>query len=85
MNRTNFYVAVFDGTIEEVAEYIRKNYDGREWDCPTGREDVEGIISVLSGGLDGWEDTAEVDGIGNIRLRGDLETFASIVEDGEED
>ena len=36
---TGFYRSVFEGTIEEMADYIRENFEGREWTCPTGRED----------------------------------------------
>lgn len=81
MSRTDFYMAVFEGTVEEIAGYIRENYIGREWDCPTGREDAEGIINVLKS-----TDTdvmIEVDGCGNIRCVGGLETFASIAEEDE--
>lgn len=83
MSRTDFYVAVFEGSIEETADYIRKNYEEREWDCPTGREDVEGIINVLES--TDVDVVIEMDGIGNIRCVGDLETFASIVEDNDDE
>lgn len=78
MNRTNFYVSVFDGTVEEISDYIKEKYSDRKWNCPTGTEDAEGIIDVLSAEPDVM---IEMDGIGNIRCVGDLETFASIVED----
>lgn len=79
MSRTDFYMAVFEGTVEETAEYIKKNYSDCQWDCPTGRECVEGIIDMLSSGDD--DVIIEIDGIGNIRCVGNLENFASIVED----
>lgn len=73
-----FNVSVFEGTKEEISEYIKENYEGCEWYCPTGLEDVEGIIEVLSVEPDV---VIEMDNIGNIRCVGDLETFASIVAD----
>ena len=79
----DFYVSVFEGNIKEVEEYISDNYKGCQWDCPTGREDVDGIISVLES--TDVDVAIEIDGCGNIRCVGDLESFASIVEDNEEE
>lgn len=73
-----FYSAVFEGTINEVADYIRENFDGSKWNFPTGTEDVESIIDVLSAEP---EVVIEIDYNGNIRCKGDKETFANIVED----
>lgn len=78
-----FYMAVFEGTVQEAADYIMENYSDREWDCPTGREDADGIIEVM-GGADA-DVIIEIDGHGNIRCVGDLETFANIVDEDEED
>lgn len=73
-----FYSAVFEGTIETVADYIREHFEGCERNCPTGTEDVEGIIDVLCAEP---EVVIEIDYDGNIRCKGSLETFANIVED----
>lgn len=75
---SEFYSTVYEGTINEVADYIRENFEDCQWDCPTGIEDVEGIIDVLSAepGI-----AIEIDYNGNIRCKGDVETFANIVED----
>lgn len=81
----DFYSTVFEGNFDETKKYILNNFDGRSWDCPTGREDLEGIIDVLYAGAyqpDIDEEVIfEVDYSGNIKSRGDTETFASIVEE----
>lgn len=84
---SDFYSAVFDGNFEETKKYLLENFDGSRWNCPTGEEDIEGIIDVLDSGAHqpGIEEIVfEVDYSGNIRCKGDMETFASIVE-GEDD
>lgn len=78
MKMSEFYSAVYEGTINEVADYIRGNFEDCQWDCPTGIEDVEGIIDVLSAEP---EIAIEIDYNGNIRCKGDVETFANIVKD----
>lgn len=73
-----FYTAIFTGTIQEAVNYIAKNYSDRQWDCPTGREDAEGIINTLA--HTDANVMIEFDGCGNIRCVNDLETFANIVD-----
>lgn len=80
----NFF-SVFDGNFEETKQYLTENFEDRKWDCPTGEEDLGGIIDVMDSGVHqpGMEGEAifEVDYAGNIRCKGDIETFASIIED----
>lgn len=74
-----FCGTVFSGNFEEVIDYIKTNYKESHWDCPTGREDLEGMISVFNSGGDNEE--LEVDGLGNIKFAGDPEIFAFIEEE----
>lgn len=82
---SDFYSAVFEGNFEETKQYLTENFEGGKWDCPTGEENLDGVIDVLytgayQPGLD--EDVIfEIDRSGNIRCKGDMETFSSIVED----
>lgn len=82
---SEFYSTVFEGNFEETKQYLMENFDDRQWDCPTGREDLEGIIDVLDAGAHQPGIDAEiifdVDYSGNIRCNGDIETFANTVED----
>ena len=82
---SNFYSAVFEGNFEETKQYLTENFEGCKWNCPTGEEDLEGIIDVLDSGAhqSGIDEEMifEVDYSGNIRCKGDMETFASIVEE----
>ena len=79
---------VFEGIFEEVKQYLTENFEDGKWNCPIGEEDLEGIIDVLDSGAHqpGIEKKIvfEIDFSGNIRCKGDMETFASIVE-GEDD
>lgn len=80
----NFF-SVFEGNFEETKKYLTENFEDRKWDCPTGEEKLDGIIDALDSGAHqpGLEEEVifEVDRSGNIRCKGDMETFASIIED----
>lgn len=64
---------------------MTENFEDGKWDCPTGEEDVEGIIDVLYAGVYqpcmDEELIFEIDHSGNIRCKGDMEAFANIIED----
>lgn len=79
---SNFYSAVFEGNFGETSIYLRENFKDGTWDCPTGKEDINGIIDVLDSGAHqpGIEEEIifEVDHYGNIRCKGDMEIFANI-------
>jgi len=81
---SDLYNAVFKGNFEETSNYLRKYFSDSKWECPTGEEDLEGIIDVLYAGcfqpeLES-EIIIEVDSSGNIRALGDTNIFASIIE-----
>lgn len=82
---SGFYSAIFEGNFEETKQYLAENFEDGKWDCPTGEEDLEGIIDVLDSGAHqpGMESEVifEIDYSGNVRCKGDMETFASIIED----
>lgn len=82
---SDFYSAVFEGNFEETKKYLAENFKDSKWNCPTGEEDMEGIIDVLDSGAHhpgtDEEIVFEIDYFGNIRCKGDMETFASIVEE----
>lgn len=82
---SEFYSAVFEGDFGETKQYLTENFEDEKWDCATGEEDLAGIIDVLYAGSyqPGIEEKVifEVDCSGNIRCKGDLEAFASIVEE----
>lgn len=82
---SDFYSAAFEGNFEETKQYLTENFERGAWNCPTGEEGLEGIIDVLYSGAyqPGIEEEIifEVDYSGNIRCKGDLETFANIVEE----
>lgn len=83
---SNFYSAVFEGNFDETKKYLTENFKDGKWNCPTGKEDLSGIIDVLDSGAnrpDHLEEEVifEVDHSGNIKCKDDLETFANIVEE----
>lgn len=93
MKNVGLYRIAFEGTVDEVVEYLcQGDYDDFFWDCPTGREDLDGLISVLRSGLDEDVFFVQVDILGNIgfsrydgvRVPLDSESVYSIV-DFEED
>lgn len=82
---SDFYNAVFEGNFEKAKRYLVENFVDGKWNCPTGEEDLQGIIDVLDSGAHqpGIEEEIifEVDYTGNIRCKGDLDTFANIIND----
>ena len=41
---------MFEGNFEETKKYLVENFKNSRWNCPTGAEDLEGIIGVLYAG-----------------------------------
>lgn len=76
---------MFIGNLKETSQYLQDNFPDRYWDCPTGREDLRGIIDVLYAGCFQPEqeddDSFEVDYIGNISIKDSKEVFANIVDE----
>lgn len=72
-----FASAVFNGNFYETRDYLRDNHSNDMWNCPTGKEDVEGIIEVLFSGCENPQNECfEIDYFGNIRIPGELQIFA---------
>lgn len=78
-----FFNAIFEGNFEETKQHLLENFEGSRWNCPTGEEDLEGIIDVLDSGAHqpGMEEEVvfEINSAGDIRCKGELEVFANIV------
>lgn len=72
---------MFEGNFEETKKYFVENFKNSRWNCPTGAEDLEGIIDVLYAGTFDGDKIIEVDFVGNIKCQGDKDIFANIIQE----
>lgn len=77
MYHINFFNPYFEGNLEEISEYLRICYGDCIWQDAIGIETCEQLIDTLSN-ID-VPLIYEIDGLGNVRVKGDAVVFAEIV------